>query len=90
MKSMLEQIYLGTKGNCEVIPETKEYYKLNHISCTKMDEFVKKLSKENAREFNEIVNAEADVQAETLFAHFKEGFKIGLFLGLELREEEEQ
>ncbi len=89
MNSMLLQLYLGNKGNCEQIPNTKNFYKFNDKSCEKIEEFTNALPKESLETFNNIMNLEAMIQGETNFANFKEGFKIGLFLGLEMREKQE-
>ena len=89
MKSMLLQLYLGNKGNCEQIPNTKDFYKFNDKSCERMEELTNALPKESLEIFNNIMNLEAMIQGETSFASFKEGFKIGLFLGLEMCEKQE-
>ncbi len=83
MKSVIEEIYYGRRGNCENIEESEEYWKLHKEAATLCEEFDKTLSDEQKRVFEKIHYLLSGLEAEATVTRFKEGFKLGMLAATE-------
>lgn len=83
MKSAIEEIYYG---NCsaESFKMSEEYWKI--ISkCDKLCDRLKKgLNKKQIKILNQLVLESGGLEGEAACAHFKEGFKLGLLIAVEV------
>ncbi|MDE6505113.1 MAG: hypothetical protein K2L42_04505 [Clostridia bacterium] len=89
MISILKKIYLGDKTDFEKSPNTKEYKNLNNKFEEELKQFMDILPSESFDKLDNLIGLQLMLQGETNLASFKEGFKTGLFLALELCKEEE-
>lgn len=78
--SIIEDIFLGNRGNGEFIKQSDETVKLNSKSYEMYENLSKTLNGEQKKQLDNLLNAEGDIDAETAMTHFKEGLKIGLLL----------
>lgn len=81
---MLESIYFGDKRYCEKLPDTKTYMELSKKFHGAIEEYRKNVSEESFEKFDGIINLAALMDGE----RNKDGFKLGLFIALELGKEE--
>lgn len=85
---MLESIYFGDKRYCEKLPDTKTYLELSKKFHGAIEEYRKNISEGSFEKFDGIINLAALMDGERNFKSFKDGFKLGLFIALELGKEE--
>ncbi len=64
-----------------------EYRKIAKRLAMMCEEFEKGLNKKQIKEFREIFNLHVDLEGATEEEHFKEGFKLGLQVGVEVFKE---
>ena len=86
MKSIIKQMFYGKKGNCDNIKPTKRYKKLLEIAIACEDDLKAKLnsSPKLLELYLKAIDAVEILNEETVTAHYIEGFKLGVLLGLEL------
>jgi len=86
MNSIIRQIFLGEKGNCDNIKYHKKYYDTldKAIICEK--EFQAKIESnhELSKLYLKVSDTSNENNSESIIAHFAEGFKLGVLLGIEL------
>lgn len=76
-------IYYG-KTNCQKFEMTEEWKKLNEQSKEIDEKFSESLNEEQKRLYDEIFEYEGKQYSEELLQSYKEGFKLGLTLALEV------
>jgi len=89
MDSIIKQIFLGKKGNCENIKFHKKYYDTLDEAITCEKDFQAKLESNNelSKLYLKVSDTYNENNSESAVAHFVEGFKIGILLGLELMQD---
>ena len=78
--SIIEDIFLGHRGNGECIKQNDEMIKLSDKCCDLYSDLAKTLNDEQKKQLNKLLDADGDLDAETAIVNFKEGVKIGLLL----------
>lgn len=86
-KSILTAIFYGEKGHPETIKEGPEYWKVMDETNKLSDELVKGLTEKQKELFDKLCFSSMGLEAEATLTYFKEGFKIGLLLGIECTDE---
>lgn len=84
MKSVLEEIYYGERGNCENLELSEGYKAANSKYGELMEMLEKNLDEEQRLKLKEIFYASAEAENEAALTHFKEGFKLGMQIALEV------
>ena len=83
MKSVIEDIYYG-KWSVENFKPSEEYGKISD-ECDKLyKEIEKHLNKEQRKNLFDLVVKDGGLEAETACTHFKEGFKLGFLIAVEV------
>lgn len=85
MKSAIEKILSGDTLD-EHIGQTKEYKRLSAKSLTLYEELYSSLTKKQKELFEQFYEVDGEMVAEMECAFYKEGFKLGLLLGMEASE----
>ena len=83
MYSILEKIYIGNRGDSETVKMSEAYKKRYRKFIDLWEMFDKDLSEDKKEEFKKLFNAECDLCNESDLMKHKEGFKIGLLIGIE-------
>lgn len=83
LKSIIEEIFSDNQGYMEKIKPTEEYLKLWQDSCDLIDKMKETLEDSQKQDLDKLNELQIGICAEGEFGYYKEGFKIGLFLGLE-------
>ncbi len=83
MKSTIEEIFFGKRGNYEKIELGEEYWRLVSDNSELCKAFEKSLTDNQKKQFNEIIENSGGMEAEAARAHYTEGFKIGLLVAVE-------
>lgn len=83
MKSVIEEIYLGRRGNCDSIEESEEYLRVNKEAAALCEEFEKALSDGQKQVFENIHYLLSRLEAEAGLTRFKEGFRLGVLAATE-------
>lgn len=86
-KSIIKDIYYGERGGCETIKESKEYWGFIEQAAKISGELTETLTEKQKELFKKLELAEMEIESETAVAHFAEGFKIGLLIGIECVED---
>lgn len=86
-KSIIREIFYGTKGNSETIRESEEYRELLSESIELGEMLRKTLSKEQKAIFDRFDSTDTDLEEKAGLTYFVEGFKIGLLIGIECMDE---
>ena len=83
MKSIIEEIYLGKRGNHNCIKPSEEYRKI-HVELNKHYEDLKnQLSEKQKAMLDELDCKMAELSAEHSITNFIEGFKLGMLIAIE-------
>lgn len=83
MKSVIEDIFTGRRGNVEAVNPSAEYWLIHERFvglCARPEET---MTKEQKNAFIELQAAAGGLEGEQSLTHFKEGFKLGLLLAFE-------
>ncbi len=84
--SAIEQMYEGERGLGDLIPLSEEYKKHfgRFLDC--YEKFVPKIkyNEELSKLFEEIMNASDEAHCEGVFMHYREGFRFGVLMGLDI------
>ncbi len=84
MKSIIDEIYYGNLYPQEIpIPEKRD------VDRTAFDEYINSLDEKQGEAFSKAVDYLLETNSLTNAAMFKYGFKLGLLLGLEVTDLEE-
>lgn len=84
MQSLITDIYLGKNADFETIKPNEEYAKVAMRLTNLCEEFEKQLSEEQVEEFRKIFDLHIELEGITEEEHFKEGFKLGLKVAVEV------
>ena len=83
MKSIIKEIFYGERGNCDNYKASEEYYKTLEKVSKLHKEIINGLSDEQKENFEIFCKLQDNLEVETADAHFIEGVKIGILLGIE-------
>lgn len=83
MKSPISDIYLSNCPNSENIKPGKEYDEIAKNILIISEEFEKGLSKRQVEEFRKIADLYLDLESLSDDEVYREGFKLGLRVGVE-------
>lgn len=82
-KSTIRELYYGNTVQIETIKPTAEYWEIEKKLSKKETEFENTLSEEQKPLYNEVIDLIYEQSGESSEYHFVEGFKLGLNLGVE-------
>lgn len=88
MESTIRKIYEKELGYHEKVPDDKEYQKCKQEYNKAYEALEETLSAEQKQLLSELYACEGGVEWELEFLSFKDGFRAGMRLGMELCEEE--
>ncbi len=80
MKSIIEEIYLGKRGNHASIKPSEEYKKKSKEVVRIYDDLKNQLSEKHKAMLAELDSEMVGLSAEHCITNFKEGFKLGMLL----------
>lgn len=83
MKSVIEEIFIGKRGHCQAIKLSDEYKKMQHDENQMIASFIKGLTEEQKKAFDEICNLQSDMEFAIIFQYYKEGFETGFLIAAE-------
>ena len=83
MKSAIKKIYYG-ESCYQLFGQTKKWEKLREKSKEIFEKFEESLTEEQKRLYEELFEYECGQSSEELLQSYKEGFKLGLTLALEV------
>ena len=83
MKSILEEIYFGRRGDFEKIVVDERYEKADEKYSKIYNELVTGLNESQRQILDKLVDATAGLEIAIGCSHFKEGFKIGVLVAVE-------
>ena len=83
MQSILNEIFNGTYPYAENIDNGEEYRKINSKYAKLCEEFVKTLTKEQKKKFDDLSWLDMGIEAEAVEAHYVAGFKLGFKIAVE-------
>ena len=86
MKSAIEQMCFGLRGTYESVRASEKYSQLMDKVCEFDDKLTEKLKydKESAELFKDAIDEASCEECETFY---KEGFRFGVLLGIDVSEE---
>lgn len=83
MESILSEIFNGTQPYYENIDYGEEYRKITAKYAELCEKFVKTLTKEQKKTFDELCWCDMGIEAEAVEAHYIVGFKLGFKIAVE-------
>ena len=83
MKSVIEDIYLGRRGDTDTIEPSEEYWKVHKEVGKQYEALESQLNEEQKRMLEELYLTMGGLECEQGSTHFKEGFKLGLLVAIE-------
>lgn len=83
MKSIIEDIYMGRRGDTETMKPSQEYLKVQEEFSKQYDELEKQLTEEQKKILDELYLTSGGLESEHGISRFKEGVKIGMLLAIE-------
>ncbi len=84
MKSIIENLYDKKKGLRDNIKPSKKYSEINKKYLDIYEELEKCLNEEQKRAFFDMIVTLNDREGELACTHFKEGFKLGMLVAVEV------
>ena len=81
--STIRDLYYGNNTQIETIKPTNEYWKISEKLNKKETEFENTLNDKQKKLYNEVIDLIYEQSGESSEYHFVEGFKLGLNLGVE-------
>lgn len=84
MKSIIEEIYFGKRGQIETIKASEAYWRVHEKAEALGEELEKSMTEEQIKIFREYFYAVSGLEAEQSLTHFKEGVKLGMLLAFEV------
>lgn len=88
MKSTIKQIYEKQLGHREMEYDDKEYLDVKEEYCKAYEALEETLNEEQKEMLSELFICEGSVEGALEFLSFKDGFRAGVRLGMEVCEEE--
>lgn len=83
MKSIIEDIYMGRRGDSQTIQPSEEYWKVHEEVSKQYDKIANQLTAEQKNALDELCLITGGLESEHGISCFKEGFKIGLLVAIE-------
>ena len=83
MKSAIEQIFMGQRGDGQKIKPTQKYWESFKKFSAEYDKLAAELNEEQKQWLENIYNFVCEMEEEAEFSHYREGVKIGILLGVE-------
>lgn len=83
MKSILEEIYYGNRGNAESLEFGDAYRKALTEGCEIYEKLEKGLNKKQKKLLSKLFWSDSEQEAEAVKAVYIEGFKIGFNIAVE-------
>lgn len=83
MNSIIYEIFMGRRGNCQNIKITDNYKKLQIEQNKLISALKENLSDKQNMLLEEIFELQADLDSESEFNHYDAGFKLGFRIALE-------
>ena len=83
MKSIIKEIFYGTKGHFDTIKPSEKYFELQKKGITLYDTIIKELSDEKIAELKKLCDLYCEIEIEVADTHFIEGVKLGILLAVE-------
>ena len=83
---IIKNIFLGNVGNCDCIPQSREYEEAENCF-DKLDKEFRELLKDKSElldKYNQISTTLVDMLEQTEIDHFVEGFRFGFLLALDV------
>ena len=87
MKSILDDIYFGERGHCETIKISEKYKQIKKEYAKIYDTLENGLNDEQKQLLDELFLQSGGLESELACTHFKEGFKLGMLIALEILSE---
>lgn len=84
MKSVIEKIYNGERGCFENINESEKYWEISKEYGNIYDELAEGLTEKQKKILDNLFIVSGGLEAEAACTHFKEGFKLGLLIAIEV------
>lgn len=83
MKSIIEEIFYGNRGNIESINFGEDYQNAHTKECELFEKMENVLNEKQKKMLNKIFWARCGTEAEAVKAAYTEGFKLGLSIAAE-------
>lgn len=83
MNSIIYEIFMGRRGNCQNIKITDNYKKLQIEQNKLISALKENLSDKQNIQLEEIFDLQADMDSESEFNHYDAGFKVGFLIAAE-------
>ena len=86
MESIIKQIFLNKRGNCESIVNGKNYFSALEVVCEKDEEIRAHLRGQPnlLKLYQEVLDSLGNMNCIDAEEHYVEGLKVGALLGLEI------
>ena len=84
MKSVLRDIYHGEQRNIENFEESKEYWEVHKQYDELYEKLLQGLNEEQKKILDDLFVMSGGLESEASCTWFKEGFKMGLLIALEV------
>lgn len=84
-KPIIEKFYYGLDPKTELTPSKEYWDALDEVLAIDKN-LTENFSKEQKELFEKYENCEVEIESQTALTHFREGFKLGVLLGLEISE----
>ena len=84
MKSIIEEIYYGNRGDYNTIKAGEKYFKVKERYCEIHDKLEEGLNEEQKQLLDDLFIQSGGLEGEFACSHFKEGFKLGMLVAFEV------
>ena len=84
MKSIIEEIYIGNRGSCDTIKAGEKYFKVKEKYCKIYDKLEEGLNDGQKQLLDDLFMQSGGLEGELACSHFKEGFKLGMLVAIEV------
>lgn len=81
--SIIEELFYYRRGYPDSVKMTEKYWKAHDKFSTLYEEFMGQLNGEQQEKLKRLLDLEDEMDLESTDAHYFEGFKVGLLLGVE-------
>lgn len=86
MESIIEKIFFGNRGTFDGIEMSEEYRECVKKELKLFEELDSLITEQQRELFEAYADAVNDSYAEATLCYYKEGFKVGLLIGMEVNE----
>ena len=84
MKSLIEDIYFGRRRNEDTVCEGEKYRKVREIAGKQYKKLKTQLTDKQKMQLDELYSIMGELESEHGISRFKEGFKFGLLVAIEM------